>query len=333
MKEGKSKKKVRGKTLYFTVLGRLEKNTNLTEIQKELNISKQHLYYYLRRLRNDGLIANISRGYWEVNKGVEHPTKRSKNIRGHAFIWTIKLDRKYNWIQKLKKFNIKYKLIRNSFPRIFIKNRKVWLGKKTITIYESHSFYGENAIQSRKYAVISLLEILDVLERKIHASIKRLHFKPVREHYGMIKNDLAQQCNRQGDKIYVRDDLDGEWMWVDDSVGMHGELETGGKGITKDRAELNLEVQKWYNDHKKHNFKVTPSFLLENINNLSNVVSNNQQMISGLPVVLNDLKTQISSHLRLIKEYRKENKVWRNIKEREIKKLKSKEQLKLSKWL
>ena len=163
-------------------------------------------------------------------------------------------------------FRSDYKLVRGYTPRIFIKGKKIWLGKETIVIYETKSFYGKNAIQSRKYAVFELLSTLDKLSKELGISIGKPYFKPTREHYGMIKNELARQCNKKGEKIIIRDDLDGEWLWIDDSEGMLGELETGGKGFTKDRAGLNLDVQNWYNDHKRHNFKVTPSFILETIN-------------------------------------------------------------------
>lgn len=270
----KSKKKVQKSFFYFTILGRLNKSTNLKSIQNDLGISKQSLNYYLRQLRKDGLIRRKSYGYWEVSKGIEHTKKSSKNnIRGHAFIWTIKFKGNYgnNWEDRLNKFNIKYKLIRGCIPRIIINNRKIWLGKNTITIYEPHSFYGENALESRKYAVNSLLEILGLLELKIDIYLKPYVFKPAREHYGIIKNDLAIQCNRKGEKIHIRDDLEGEWLWIDDSFSM-GELETGGK-----KAMIrNLQVQKWWNDHKKNDFNVTPSFLLKSISGMVEV----QQMHS-----------------------------------------------------
>jgi predicted transcriptional regulator len=71
-----SKKKVRDKLFYFTILGRLEKNTNLKEIQKDFDISKQNLNYYLRKLNKEGFLRNIGRGHWEIVKGIEHTQKK-----------------------------------------------------------------------------------------------------------------------------------------------------------------------------------------------------------------------------------------------------------------
>ena len=258
------------KSFYFTILNKLKAGLNPAKICKDLKISKQNLNYYIRQIKDLGYIEKKGYGVWEI-KEVKTFTfntlrKRSKKtIRGHAFIWTAKTPKKIrNWENTLKKSNTPYKLVGfNKFPRIFIKNRKVWLGSKRITIYENRSFYGVNAIESKKYAVIGLLEILKTLENKLNINLKPYIFKPSREHYGIIKNDLAIQCNRTGEKIHIRDNLEGEWLWIDDSLQL-GELETGGiKALPR-----SLQVQNWFNDHKKNNFEVTPTFVLETMNGI-----------------------------------------------------------------
>lgn len=269
-KEMRSKKTTSKINFYFTMLELFKQGKTTSEISKELSISKQKLYYHTTVLRKLGFIKKIGYGVWEVlrskKKDLEHTLKwKSKSIRGHAFIWKVKLNKNYNWIDILTNYKIPYKLVRGYTPRIFINNKKVWLAKDSIIIYENKSFFGNNAIESRKYAVYELLSTLESFSKKVKIYFKNFYFKPTREHYGLIKNELARQCNKNGEKIIIRDDLDGEWFWIDDSEGQLGELETGGKGFTKDRASLNLDVQKWYNDMKKTNFKVTPSFLLESI--------------------------------------------------------------------
>lgn len=278
---------------YFTLLQKIKAGKRPAQISKEFNLSKQNIYYYTRILRDLGFIKKKGYGVWEVlqskREHLEHGLAwRDKKIRGHAVIWKVKPTKKFDWKSILEKKNIHYNLVRGYTPRLFIKNRKVWLGKESITIYETKSFYGKNAIESRKYAVYELKTILEALEKKLGISLGRYVFKPSREHFGMIKNSLAQQCNKNGEKIIVRDNLDGEWLWIDDSDGMMGELETGGKGVTRDRTELSRQVQNWYNDHKKHNFKVTPTFLMENINQ----VVENQKMFNE----------NLSSHVKSVKD-------------------------------
>jgi len=328
MKE--SKNLANKKNLYFTILNKLKQGTNLSKIKEDFSISKQKLNYYLNKLKKDGYIKNKGYGYYEV-KDLGKDTINShtqKLIRGHAFIWTIKLPQEIKgWdkrIEILEKNKIKFKLIGvlKTTPRIFINNKKIWLGNKTLTIFEPNSFYGNNAIQSRKYAVFKLLSTLEAFERKFNINIKPYTFKPAREHYGLIKNDLAIQCNKKGEKIHVRDDLEGEWLWIDNSESL-GELETGGKkALTR-----NIQVQKWWNDNKKHNFQVTPTFLMESINKLTAIqIETNNQLFQ--------YAEQNKQHLKLIQEYRKENRFWRNNQIKKMKKeLKSGYQSKLKDFI
>ena len=298
----------RGKNSYFylTVFNLLKNGKNPAKIKKELNISKQALNYYLSSLKHSGFIRKIGYGTWEVKvkevkeRWLKDPLPTSKNlkqkvykvptnknlkqkieVRGHAFIWSIKLPEEIkNWdkrIEILSKNGIDFKLvgISKKTPRIWIDNKKVWLGNKTITIFETGSFYAKNSIDSRKYAVISLIETLKKIERKLNINLHPYMFRPSREHFGLIKNDLAIQCNRNKEKIHIRDDIE-EWLLIDDSEGL-GELETiGSKALTR-----NIQVQNWWNDLKKHNFELTSSKTLEMFalsNNLIGQVTQNQLM-------------------------------------------------------
>ena len=290
----------------LTILNLLSQGIKPKDISKQLNLSMPNLSYYLRRLKNQGNIKKVGYGTWEVKSMTSNTLRKDKQIRGHAFIWTIKLNKKFNWINLLDSTGQhNYKLVRNLIPRIIIKDKKVWLGKKTITIYEHKSFYANNSINSRKYAVIGLIEVLEALEKQLSINLRPYIFKCAREHFGMIKNDLARQYNRNNEKMIIHDDLEGDWLWIDDSESL-GELET--KNIVRSK-----QVQDWWNDNKKHDFKVTPSFLMESLTKLTELnIDNKKQVLQ--------FAEQIKSHLALIQEYRKENKAWRKS---EVKKIKS----------
>ncbi len=304
----RSKKLTSKINFYFTLLELFKQDKTTSKISEELGITKQNLYYHTRRLRELGFIEKKGYGVWEVKRSkkidLEHTLKwRTKKIRGHAFIWKVKIPRKFDWIKILEKKQIPYKLIRGYTPRIFIKNRKIWLGKEFIIIYECKSFYGKNAIESRKYAVYEFLEVLRAINQKLGINIRKPYFKPTREHYGLIKNELARQCNKKGERIVIKDDLDGEWFWIDDSEGMLGELETGGKGFTKDRAGLNLDVQNWYNDMKKHNFKVTPSFIMDSLSKIvqvqqmhSNNIIKHQKVLDEMLITLKKIQESLEKN-------------------------------------
>lgn len=290
--DNKSKKITSKVNFYFTLLD-LIKNPKISssKICKKLKISKQNLYYHRRKLQELGFLKK-EKSIWIVlkskKKDLEHTLNwREKKIRGHAFIWKVKTNRLYDWKMLLERNKIPYKLVRGYIPRIFINNKKIWLGKESITIYETKSFYGKNALESRKYAVHELQKVIESLKNTLKIDFKYF-FSPVREHFGMIKNVLAQQLNKKGEKLIIRDTLDGEWFWIDDSNGMMGEMETGGKGFTKDRAKLNMEVQRWWNDMKKTDFKVTPSFLMESLNKVTqNQMVFDANMMSHLEVLEN----------------------------------------------
>jgi len=269
----------------LTVLSLLNQGNNPSKISKELSISKQKINYYIRRLKNEGLINKIGYGTWEVKQvklfnsntppykqvkifNSDILPKKDKKIRGHAFIWSIKLPQEIkDWKERLEKLKIDYRLVRGKTPRIWLNKKKIWLGQNTITLYESNSYYGYNAIESRKYAIVSLLEDLERLEKLLKINLGEYIFHPCREHYALIKNDLARQCNRNGEKINISDN-NGEWLWIDKSDGI-GELETGNHNALVN----NIGVQRWWNDMKDTKFEWTPKVIGSNFIEMQNTLN------------------------------------------------------------
>lgn len=268
-------KEVKKEKLYLTILESLRQGKTPVQISKELNIPKQNLQYYLNQFKKKGEIKKLAYGTWEVKDLILNTlTKNNHSIRGHAFIWNIKLPREIDWKEILETKKIDYKLVRGLIPRIYLNKKKVWLGKKTITLYEPENFYANNAVESRKYAFFELKLTLELLEKNLGVSIRNLEnnyeAKPSREHYALVKNDLAKQVNRNGEKMAVSDEH-GEWIWIDASDGI-GELETGNRNALVN----NLGVQRWWNEMKETKFEVTPRFLLNSINQ----VTQNQMMFN-----------------------------------------------------
>jgi predicted transcriptional regulator len=283
--------------LYLFVLNLLKQGKSPSKISKELNLTKQNLQYYLTTLKKKGIIQKKGYGTWEVKEVQTFNSntldQNPKPIRGHAFIWTIKLPSEMKgWKEHLDNLKIPYRLVRGQTPRIFLGKKKVWLGQKTITLYEPNSFYGQNAIESRKYAVFTLLEDLKKLERLLRFKLGKYVFSPAREHFALIKNDLAKQVNKEGEKIVVRD-YNGDWLWVDASDGI-GELETGNHNALVN----NIGVQKWWNDMKETKFEVTPKFILNSINQVTqNQLMFNQNFESHVEAI-----NELSSSVRKLTE-------------------------------
>lgn len=290
------KNSTRKQDFYLSVINLLKETTNLTKIQKELNISKQNLNYYLRQLKNNGLVSNSASGLWELTEDGKNPSKYGKLLtkdisRGHAYIIEVKLPKEvegwHNRIKVLEQKQINYKLVgaKLDTPRIKALGRKVWLCNTHLRIFDTPeaSYYGLNAVQSRVIAFNEFKKIVSVLENKLGIRLNPTDIVWKKEHYALIKNDLAIEENRRGNIIRVSDE-NGEWLLVDDSLGKGGELET----IGKKALVTNIPMQKWWNDMKDTKFAWTPSVIA---NQISQVTSNQQMFAQNL-----------ESHVKSIKE-------------------------------
>ena len=275
----------------------IKKGLRPAQIAKKFGIEKQNVQYYLDKGKEQGILTKIGYGTWQVDpiqevkittqEALSQPQK--KEVRGHAFIWKVKPGKKFDWKRILNERKIKFiEVGMQGTPRIFVKNRKVWLGQRFITIYEPSSFFGTTAIDSRKYAVFELLSILKAMENQLGINLRQFKFTPRREHYALIKNNLAIQCNKQGFKINVKDDIDGFWFSIDDSFNL-GEAETMGKRA----LPLNKKAQDYFNAHKRTEFKVTPEFILDQMHG-------QQKIIDGVIKTSKYHQANIKSHHRVL---------------------------------
>jgi hypothetical protein len=284
------------KDFYLTILNALKQTTNLSKIRKDLSISKQNLNYYLRRLKKEGLVENDSYGSWRLTKESKNPSNHRKllrkdSIRGHGVVVTISFPEIKGWenrINILKSKGIHFKLVgaKETTPRIKILGRKVWLCNKSIRIYDKpdESYYGLNAIQSRVLAFNEFKKIVSILENKLGIKLNPSDIQFKKEHFALIKNDLAIEHNQKGDILRVADDS-GEWLVVDDSLGQGGELET----IGKKALVTNVPMQKWWNDMKETKFEVTPSFIRDSIAGIVQIQQMNADNIVKHQKVLDEM--------------------------------------------
>lgn len=277
MKSKKSKNSTGEKSLYLPIIDQLEGTTNLSKIQKNLGLSKQQLNYYLGRLKKMGLVKHKGDGWYEPVKGSKNSTKygnlfKKDSSRGHAYVWRVELPKEITgWEKRIKileKKGINFKRVGvlKTTPRIKALGRKVWLCNDHLRIFDTKkaSYYGDTAKESRPIATLELFRIVTCLENKLGFLLKPFKFSIQKEHYALIKNDLAIDQNQKGVIMQIRDDMGNVWLLVDDSLGEGGELENIGKKSYK----TNIPMQKWWNDNKKHGFEVTPTFILEQFSKL-----------------------------------------------------------------
>ncbi len=291
------------------VFAELKTGLRPSQISKKHNISISNLSYYLDKLKKQGIIRRIGYGTWEILKELQIPIKSTKDTlpqqlkkpkketRGHAFIWKVKLPNIHKWsdrIDILKKHNIDFELvgITKRTPRIIIKGKKVWLANTHLTIYDSDSYFGTNAVESKKLAIDSLLTILRAIENRLQISLqinKNYYFNVRRSHYGLINNALAIQCDKTGKKIYVYNDK-GLWFLIDNSLNLK-EAET----LNEDALPNSLGAQGFFNSQERTKWKVTPEFVLNTMNGI-------QQSQQGIQTNQLIFAENMKSHIAAIQE-------------------------------
>lgn len=304
-REEKQVKKIKGGNLLLDIFNLISQGKNQHIISQELNISKQRVNYYFTKLKQQNSIQKKGYGVWEVKTSQTLP--QVAKTRGHAFMWKIRLPKEiigHNFKSLLDRKQVKYRLIGISkTPSILIKGKKVWLGKKNIIIYDLESYIGINAIDTRKYAVSRLLEVLKTLEKQLELNFKPYEFQVARHHYSLIKNCLAIQCNKSGQKIEVYNSK-GYWFIIDNSFNLN-EAET----IHPETALIDsIGIQKYFNEHKDTKFEVTPKFVLNMMNGIQqNQLTFAENMESHIEAIQN-LSKQVKRLSRVFKSTIVENK-------------------------
>lgn len=253
------------------VLDLIKSGHSPATISKKFKIPKQNISYFVCKLKKKGCIERVGYGAWRyirplkqvkdltTRQGNRIPfTSHGKEIRGHAFIWKIEFIQSYDWNQVTRSYKKKkltfQSICSGQVLRTVFNNRKIWLNKKGLTIYEAMDFFGKSSFTTKGMAVYEMDKLIKDLLKELGLRFRPYRFTTSREHYGLIKNELAKQYNDKKEKMIIRGDDGTAWLWIDDSKGL-GELETKDPNISR-------KVQKFWNDHKKHNFEVTPSFVL-----------------------------------------------------------------------
>lgn len=268
-----------------SILDLIKSGKSPSQISKSLKIPKQTISYHVDKLKKLGCIERKGYGVWQYLKplkqvpirpkgsqvGQNGTCSNMKEIRGHAFIWKIEFIEPYIWINALryyKKKKLKFSLICNEkVPRTIFNNRKIWLTKRGLTIYEPIDFMGKSSFEVKGKAIFEMDLLIKNLLKELNLKFRQYRFTTSREHYGMIKNELARQYNDKKKKMHIVSEEGTVWLWIDDSKGL-GELETQDPSISR-------QVQNFWNDHKKHKFKVDANFILKGLDKMTKGITKN----------------------------------------------------------
>jgi hypothetical protein len=323
---------------YFSIMDLIEKGNSLAGIAKLFGISKQRLEYYIEPLRHNQSIVKLGKGVWEINslnyrKFLDELVKKAdpdsqnaliKKIRGHGFIFLIKIPSIPDWSKRekfLEKMEIEYKLISQGQRIKITKGNdkyKVWLCNNSIIIYfpKGKSYFKEFAKNAYIHALYDAKQILVKLENLLGVNLKinkKWNIKVSRHHYALIYSPIADYFMKRGRGIFIRDVYGVLWAMIDNSFGLN-EIETCNKEtaiIDMDNVILplskNLEGCDCYsflNDYREQKNLMKPSEIQEMVTktaqNQAIFAENNRSHVEAIRT-LNDTIKELS---RLVKKNR-----------------------------
>lgn len=271
------------------VYSHLKKGLAPCQIYQNGILTKSQTYYAVSKLKKRGL-KMVSPGVWQFTNthhvGKPHTPLIHKKVRAHGITATLKIKNLKGWndrVPKLQKSGISYKSIPQG-QKIIVDNVKTWLTDKSIVFYLPYSWFDETARKAAQKAMSYLLNLIGGLEKRLKVSSFKIngfyHIKFTRQHYALVKNELARQYNNDKKKLIVYDEK-GLWLLIDNSMNLH-ELET----LHPKTAQYDNErVQESFNAIKEG---FTNRFLAESIN----AVTQNQEMFAK----------NIESHIGAIKD-------------------------------
>ena len=278
--------------LNLFIFNQLKAGLRPSKICEKFGIKKTTIQYHLSMLKEAGLIEKVGYGVWEIikefdEKEVQKTTKvtsrqlganlnlfKQDKVRGHAFQFKISLPKLRNWEKRgdlfLKK-DIKFEPLLiggiNRGQKLEFKGRKIWLTNKSIVIYEKSSYLADTSKEAQDRAIQDMIALMKSLEKHLQANFKTgryYKFKVSRQHYSLVKNALAQQYDKEGNKLQVFNE-DGLWFLIDNSYNLH-EAETV---HPKTSVEDNRKVQNYFNGIKKFE-DYTPQFVVNSMQGIQN---------------------------------------------------------------
>lgn len=232
----------------------LSKYLTIKEIAKITNKSLRQVYKSFKIYQKNGWInadrsltkegsQKVQLAYRCIAKGSLKPN----TIRLHDLRFKVKVYNKM-WAVKKEKLlefkNIEYKPINMGFwksDQITIDNFIIHLNPKNI-IFIMPDYYGETQLEAFSKALEDLKLITAKLQHKLGIRLfntRYLDFEISRNHYALIKNEIAEDYNKKNKRLFVYDDLGILRLVTDASLNMD-ELEA----VSKDYAMSDSEKVK-----------------------------------------------------------------------------------------
>ena len=264
------------------------------QIKIRRNCSKQAVYKIIKSLKEKGAINS---GLQRVDSigGSSQPTHQRLHAQQFRIRIINKTQKYLDCLKRCNTFNLDSNSIR-LYPDI-------------VEIYSGNSFFGIDEQEATSKSMDYWKRFIVRLENELGAILMKDRVKNiniVKQHFAETNSQLAKESQKSGQIVKV-EYHDGKLSVVMDNSFNLNERECIHPKLSKQHSEA---ISKQVKDFIEHN-PPTNSEITINLNKASQIVLANQELLLGLPEVINDLRKQIRSHLALIKEYRKENRIWR----------------------
>lgn len=179
----------------------LKDHLTLKEIASRRKISVRAIQKQIKKLKDKGILMGSSlRGF--VFRSTTTPSPKTNLIRLHGQEFNLTLKFKGSDYQPNKILTFE-----NCTIRTF---------NNSVEVYSLKSFYGKSGYETKKYSIdyfnSYFLRLADYLN---------VYFKSVREvnaHYSEVENELAQDYNKKGAKLYLKGSDHKTWLKVDFSL-------------------------------------------------------------------------------------------------------------------
>lgn len=300
------------KNTEYELLKFLSQFLTIKQISEQRKTSKTAVYKGIYLLLNKGLIRKIGKSYELTDEGMNRLNsfiKLSNTIRLHNLAIKVKiLNKPKNWdlmrskIVEIRNLSKNVDLTNNSYQIHSFKNLKVKTTTNSVIFYLP-SIYGLNTD-------ICLSEALDMVFRaipKVESIFKlnlvkdrKVNIEIISQHYAKLQDSLAKIYHKEGNKLYIKDDLGKIWLICDFSFKVD-ELETIDSLTAKEDMDT---VKDFLNDLRKNPATisqvltaiqgVTANQIIFDKNFQSHLKAINQltQEVRGLGHVIKDIKDE-----------------------------------------
>lgn len=296
------------------ILRMLSEFIPITTIAKILNKSPKTVYkvnsYFIKngwinkeRELTDLGIKKVEK-YMSLSNKVEYI---SNDVSLHNLIYSVKFIKRtetkdFQRLLVLRKIQSKeINKATHKDIQISIKGYKVWLSNNTATFFMGE-YVDKTALDCFIRSISDLEQLCDSLQKVLKVKLfeKFLDFKTARNHYALIKNQLAEEYNKEKKKLSIYDDRKELRIIIDNSLRLN-EFEAVHQ---KEARTDNEKVQDWFKDllEKEHNL---PSETKENIKSISQNLILNSRILQEVSNSTFTNQASIFTMIRNIQETQK----------------------------